>query len=170
MTSPQADQPQAAVTMLEVTNNNEFTINDMFDGVPVSFPPGVAVDCSPAICHHLFGYPGELADRALHMARRFGWAGKDYLRPEGPGDGVPRYVTLSEKIVITPVYYDLVKRNPNDPIPLDTGDEGADRPVAAVPEDTTKAGRRKRLTKRGPAKRDRHHVDDRGGVRLGSRS
>jgi hypothetical protein len=169
LTNPQPDQPQAAVVMLEVVNNNDFTINDMFDGIPVSFPPGVKVDCTAAQCQHLFGWPGELADRSIHMARRFGWSGKDYLKPQGTGDGVPLYVTLSEKIVITPVYYDLVKRNPNDPIPLDTGDEESDRPVPPAPADTTKAGRRKRIASRRAPKRDRHDVDGRAGVRLGSR-
>jgi hypothetical protein len=162
-TRPQADQPAAAVTMLEVTNNNDFTITDMFDGVPVRFPPGVAVDCSPAIAAHLFGWPGELQDRAIHMARRFGWSGKDYLKPEGPADSVPRYVTLAEKIVVSPVYYDLVKRDPNAPILLDTGSEDDDRVTAEEPDTGTKVGRRKKSA--GPARRDRHAVDERAGAR-----
>ena len=167
MTDPQADEPVAAVTMLEVTNNNDFTIRDMFDGVPVTFEPGKAVDCSPAICAHLFGWPGEMPDRAMHMARRFGWSGKDYLKPEGPADSVPRYFTLAEKIVITPVYYDLVKRNPNDPIPVDLGDEEADRPLATAPADLTKSGRKRR--NKAPMKRARAGAGDREGVRLGPR-
>jgi hypothetical protein len=167
LTDPQADQPVAAVTMLEVTNNNDFTIADMFDGVPVTFAPGVPVDCTPAICEHLFGWPADLPVRALKMAARFGWSGKDYLKPEGPGDKVPRYQTLAEKITITPVYYDLVKRNPNDPIPVDLGDEESDRPVAtATTESTTRGGRKRR--NKAPVKRGRN-VDERAGVRLGSR-
>ena len=155
------------MTMLEVVNNNDFTITDMFDGVPVTFAPGVPVDCTPAICEHLFGWPAELPVRALKMAARFGWSGKDYLKPEGPGDTVPRYQTLAEKITITPVYYDLVKRNPNDPIPVDLGDEESDRPVAtATTGATTKGGRRRR--NKAPVKRGRN-VDERAGVRLGSR-
>jgi hypothetical protein len=170
LTDPQHDQPVAAVTMLEVVNNNDFTIRDMFDGVPVVFEPGKPVDCTPAICTHLFGWPGDLmgeGGRANHMARRFGWAGKDYLRPEGPSDDVPRYVKLAEKITITPVYYDLVKRNPNDPIPVDLGDEESDRPVATAPAELTKSGRRRRT--KAPVKRGRAGSGDREGVRLGSR-
>jgi len=168
LTDPQADQAVAAVTMLEVVNNNEFTITDMFDGVPVTFAPGVPVDCTPAICEHLFGWPAELPVRALKMAARFGWSGKEYLKPEGPGDKVPRYQTLAEKITITPVYYDLVKRNPNDPIPVDLGDEESDRPVATTTTDaTTKGGRRRR--NKAPVKRGRGGAGDREGVRLGSR-
>jgi hypothetical protein len=168
LTDPKADQAVAAVTMLEVTNNNDFTITDMFDGIPVTFAPGVPVDCTPAICEHLFGWPAELPVRALKMAARFGWSGKDYLKPEGPGDKVPRYQTLAEKITITPVYYDLVKRNPNDPIPVDLGDEESDRPVATATTDpTTKGGRRRR--NKAPVKRGRSGAGDREGVRLGSR-
>ena len=167
MTDPQADQPVAAVTMLTVTNNNDFTITDMFDGVPVTFAPGVPVDCSPAICEHLFGWPADLPVRALKMAARFGWSGKDYLRPEGPGDTVPRYQTLAEKIVITPVYYKLVKFDPNAPIPVDLGDEESDRPVATAPEETTKVGRKRR--NKAPVKSRRAGAGDRDGLRLGSR-
>jgi hypothetical protein len=165
---PQADQA-AAFTALEVVNNNDFTIEDRFDGVPKRFPPGEVVPCSQAECLHYFGWPGELEERAQHMARRFGWAGRDYLKPEGPSDDVPKYVKMCEKIVITPVYFDLVKRHPNDPIPVDTGDEESDRPQATAPEDTTKVGRRRRLKAPAKAKRDRHAVGDRSGVRLGAR-
>jgi len=161
------ERATAALMRLEVTNHNDFTIDDMFDGVPVKFPPNTPVNCTEAQALHFFGWPGELADRAIHMARRFGWSGKDYLKPEGPTDSVPRYVTLSEKIVITPVYYDLVKRDPNAPIPVDTGDEESDRPVSTAPESTTRSGRKRRVGR--PPKGDRHRTEERGGVRLGSR-
>src|ERR1700719_4167753 len=153
--------------MLEVVNNNDFTISDMFAGVRVVFEPGKPVDCAPPICEHLFGWPADLPVRALKMAARFGWSGKDYLKPEGPGDKVPRYQTLAEKITISPVYYDLVKRNPNDPIPVDLGDEESDRPEVMAPADLTKSGRKRR--NKAPVKRGRAGAGDRDGVRLGSR-
>jgi len=150
--------------MLEVVNNNDFTIADMFDGIPIEFPPGVKVDCTPAIAHHLFGYPGDDRDRAMHMARRFGWSTKDYLMPVGPSDDTPRYMKLAGNIVITPIFFQLVRVNPNDPIKLDTGDEDADRVVTPeIPAETTKAGRRKRTGK--TSKREKAGA----GVRLGSR-
>jgi hypothetical protein len=74
---------------------------------------------------------------------------------------------LAEKIKITPVYYDLVKRNPNDPIPVDLGDEESDRPVATALAETTKSGRKRR--NKAPVKRGRSGAGDREGVRLGSR-
>ena len=159
------DRATAAMVGLEVTNHNDFTISDMFDGVPVKFSPGETVTCTEAQALHFFGWPGELADRAIHMARRFGWAGKGYLKPEGPTDSVPLYVTLAERIEIKPVYYDLVRRDPNAPIRVDTGDEESDRPVATAPDSTTKSGRRRRVGAK--AKSDRHRTEDR--VRLGSR-
>ncbi len=168
MTDPVHDRPAPALMALSVVNNNDFTIEDMFDGVPVKFPPGVAVDCSEAVCAHLFGYPGELADRAVHMARRFGWSGKRYLMPEGPADDVPLYHKMAEKIVITPIYYDLVRRDPNAPIPVDLGEEKSDRVAPTAEADTsTKLVTRRRTKGRG--RRDRHAVDERSGGRVGSR-
>ncbi len=156
MTEPEADRPSPAVMMVEVINHNDFIINDMFNGVPIRFPPETRVDVTAEQATHCFGYPGELQDRALHMAKRYGWSGRDYLKPEGLGDGPPRYQILAEKIELRPIFYDLVRRNPNDPIPLDTGNEEDDQPNPPPEGDpTTKVGRRKRAKPRT----DRQRVD-----------
>jgi len=172
--APEADPPTPTVMMVEVINHNDFAINDMWNGVPVTFPKEedgnfTAVAVSPEIALHCFGYPGELHDRALHMARRYGWSGRDYLKPEGLGDGPPRYEVLASRIEIKPIYYDLVRRNPNDPIPLDTGNEADDRPALdAEPDTTTKVGKRKSRTARPRA--DRHRTDRQGAaIKLGAR-
>lgn len=163
MNAPQADSPLPGVMRLQVTNKNPFAIHEMFNGVPVSFPPNVTVDVSNEIALHVFGYPGELEDRAIHCARRFGWAGREYLVPDGSmGDAEPRYVTMTRLIEIEPVYYDLVKRQTNAPISPDIGDEAADRVVATIgPDDKTTRGgtRNKRLSasKRRP-RTDRHRT------------
>ncbi len=164
----EADRPTPTVQMVEVINHNTFTINDMFNGVPVNFPPEQRVDTSPEVAAHCFGYPGELHDRALHMAKRYGWSGKDYLKPEGLGDGEPRYVTLSSKVEIKPIYYDLVRRDPNDPIPLDTGDEADDRPQPIDESDTTtRVGKRKKTAR---PRADRHRTSREGAaIKLGAR-
>jgi hypothetical protein len=165
--TPEADRPTPTVQMVAITNHNDFLIRDMFNGIPVNFPIGVPVDVSPEIALHCFGWPGELHDRALHMAKRYGWSGRDYLKPEGLGDGPPRYEVLASKIEIRPIYYDLVRRNPNDPIPLDTGDEADDRPDPRAEADTsTKVGKHKRRAK---ARTDRHRTGGREAVKLGSR-
>src|SRR5229473_2508533 len=166
MTEPEADRPSPAVMMVEVINHNEFLINDMFNGVPIRFPPEVRVDVTAEQATHCFGYPGELQDRALHMAKRYGWSGRDYLKPEGLGDGPPRYEVLASKIELRPIFYDLVRRNPNDPIPVDLGNEADDRPTPQAEADTgTKVGKRRKAKPRA----DRPRRDDTRAMKLGSR-
>jgi hypothetical protein len=149
MEQPEADRPTPTVMMVEVINHNDFNISDMFNGIPVGFPKETPVPVSPEIALHCFGYPGELTDRALHMAKRYGWSGREYLKPEGLGGGPPLYEVLASKIEIRPIYYDLVRRNPNDPILLDTGNEEDDRPTVTEEADTiTRVGRRKKAKPR----------------------
>lgn len=151
---PEADRPTPAIMQLEVVNRNEFTINDFFDGIPISFPPGEMVTVTPDMALHCFGYPGEMRDRAVHMAKRYGWSGRDYLRPEGPGDNEPRYATLAGKIEINPVYFDLVRRDRSAPIPADDGREPDQppEPTGDGPSEGTRVGRRK-ATRRAPPAR-----------------
>ena len=149
MTEPEADRPSPAVSMIEVINHNDFLINDMFNGIPIRFAPKERVDVSVEIAMHCFGYPGELADRGQHMARRYGWAGRNYLAPENDPNAEPLWMTLASKIELRPIFYDLVRRNPNDPIPVDLGSEEDDRPNPPPEGDpTTKVGRRKRAKPR----------------------
>jgi len=166
--APEADRPIPTVMMVEVINHNDFLIPGMFNGIPTDFPPEVAVAVSPEIAMHCFGYPGDLPERALHMAKRYGWSGRDYLKPEGLGDGPPRYEVLASRVEIKPIYYDLVRRNPNDPIPLDTGNEADDRPALnAEPDTTTRVGRRK---SRAKPRADRHRAGREGAtIKLGAR-
>lgn len=143
MDEPQADPPTPTFLQLEVVNNTGFTIHDFFDGIPVTFPLGQPVTISAAAGMHLFGYPGEPKDMALHMAKRFGWSGREYLKPEGVGDVESRYEKLAAQIKITPIYFDLVRRDRNAPIPADDGSEDDSRvPVGDGPDDTTKVGKR----------------------------
>jgi hypothetical protein len=174
MAEPQADEPLPAVMRLQVTNRNPFRIDDMFNGVPVSFPTNVTVDVSNEIALHCFGYPGDLEDRAAHCARRFGWAGREYLIPDGSmGDAEPRYVTMTRLIAIEPVYYDLVKRQSNAPILPDTGDEAADRVQATVGGDEkgTKGGTRNRRlsASKRRSRNDRHRAVSRETAKIGAR-
>jgi hypothetical protein len=140
------DLVRPAVMELEVINRNEgMPISDYFDGIPLEFPVNTPVTITPAQAMHLFGYPGELTDRALHMARRFGWSGRDFLIAQGEQE--PRYVQLARNIEIRPVYYDLIRRDENAPIIADDGHE--EEPAEGVIADTgTKVGRRKRTPAR----------------------
>lgn len=129
--APRADTPQPAIMQVEVTNNNDFPIEDRFNGVPVRFPIGETVTVTEAIAFHCFAWPGDAADMALHMAKRYGWTGRDHLVMNAARQ--PLYRQFADKVVIQPVYFDLVKRDRNDPIPADNG-EDAD-PPPPPPED-----------------------------------
>lgn len=120
---PLHDPATPSIMQFEIINHNNFTIPDHFDGVPIRFPPNEVVTVSPDVALHCFGYPGEFLDRAAHMAKRYGWSSRDFLRPEGPADSQPRYVILAGNVEIRPVYYELVRRNPDAPIPADDGRE-----------------------------------------------
>jgi len=146
---PEHDRLTPAIMQLEVINGNDFPIEDFFDGIPIRFPEGETVTISPEVALHCFGYPGEPRDRALHMAKRYGWSGRDYLI--AVGDREPKYVQLAAKIIIKPVFFDLVRRDRNDPILADQGeDEDFELPDPQVPADTTgtKGGKRRRTPAR----------------------
>ena len=151
------DRP--AITMLQVVNNNDFPMNDMFDGVPIEFPTGVAVDITADKASHFFGWPGEDHHRAVHMASRYGWATRDQLAWNK--DRKPLYWDKAMNVVITPIYYDLVRRSPNAPIPADDGGPDDSRPVAVMEADTSaKVGRRNKRATTGKRLRegDRHRM------------
>lgn len=155
------EQEQPAVMMVEVTNHNEFAINDMFNGVPCIFPVGVKVDVSTDIAAHCFGWPGEDMDRATHMARRYGWGGRENLEWI-PGTRLPKYHEWAMKVEIKPIYFDLVRRKPNDPIPADDGKPDDDLPprIEAAEAGTT-VGKRKRKPATPRRLRDRHEAGER---------
>lgn len=154
MNEPQPDRPTPAVMQLEVTNGNDFDIEDFFDGIPVRFPAGQTVTVSPDQAMHCFGYPGEARDVALYMAKRYGWSGRDYLIAEGERE--PKYRQLAAKIFIKPVYFDLVRRDRNDPILADHGEEDDEPPEPSMGADTgTRAGKRRKTPARLGAPRGR---------------
>src|SRR5258708_2795777 len=95
----------------------------MFDGAPLRFPSGEKVTIKPEVAMHCFGYPGEARDMAVHMSKRFGWNGREYIgMQEGDPERRSVYAVMASKVVITPVFFDLVQRKPDDPIPADDGD------------------------------------------------
>lgn len=148
--APTEDTP-AALSMVEVTNGLEFPIEDRFDGIPIIIPPGGKITLNPAQAMHCFGYPGEFADMARHMAKRYGWQGREYLKHNEKRE--PIYHEMAAKVVFEPIFYDLVpRRRGNDPIPADTGDDATDpAPQAnrAPPDTGTKVGGRKKPLRLG---------------------
>jgi hypothetical protein len=149
-----------AVMALEVTNRNDFPIHDMFNGVPHVFPSGQTVEISTDAAAHFFGWPGEDADRALHMAKRYGWGGRENLAWT-PGTQEPIYFAMVRKVEIKEVYFDLVRRKPSDPIPADDGRDPEDLPPARVEAPTIRAGKRNRRASKPRRLRDRHEPAER---------
>ena len=143
---PQADQP-AVLTMVEVQNFNDFPIDDFYDGAPIRLEPNGknVITLKPEQAAHCFGFPGEFHDMARHMAKRYGWNSREFLRMNEERKTV--YEQYAEKVKFTPIYFDLVARPRNAPIPaLPEGDQDDDPPQTAgldFEEDTgTRVGRR----------------------------
>ena len=44
---------------VQVINRNEFTIADMFDGIPFTFAPNKALTIPPDAANHIFGWSPE---------------------------------------------------------------------------------------------------------------
>jgi hypothetical protein len=147
-------QSQPAVMLLEVTNRNDFEINDMFNGIPVTFPTGQKVEITPDQALHFFAWPGDDADRAMHMAKRYGWGSRQTLEWT-PGTRQPLWFEMAMKIEVHPVYFDLVRRRPSDPIPADDGSDPDDTGPAKIRAEEaglTKAGKRNKRAAPGRRK------------------
>lgn len=149
---------EPAVMLLEVTNRNDFEINDMFNGIPVFFPKDQRVEVTPEQALHFFNWPGDDQDRAMHMAKRYGWGSRQALEWR-PGTRQPLWFEMAMKIEISPVYFDLVRRRPSDPIPADDGSDPDDGPpkIRAEEAGLTKAGKRNK--KLAPGRRTREHAE-----------
>jgi hypothetical protein len=150
MTELQPDN-QPVITLVTVVNGNDIPIHDMFDGVPLRFPPGETVTIKPEVAMHCFGYPGEPHDMAVHMSKRYGWNGLDYIMMvEGDPERRSRYEVMASKVVIKPVYFDLVQRKPDDPIPADDNEDDLPPTLDDMSNETgTKVGKRAGSKARG---------------------
>jgi hypothetical protein len=146
-------ESQPAVMLVEVTNRNDFEIADMFNGVPVVFPKDQKVEVTPDQAQHIFGWPGDDTDRAHYMAKRFGWGDRQSLEWI-PGTRTPLWFEKAMKIEIHPVYFDLVRRRPNDPIPADDGRDLDDPPPSKIAAEVagTRAGKRNKRAAPGRRK------------------
>lgn len=77
------------VGSVRVVNGNDFTIKDMFDGVPFTFDPGKAVTIPTDAANHIFGWrslmegesPANLTDEMLvYCQKRHGWNTPEVVR------------------------------------------------------------------------------------------
>ena len=77
-----ADTHEVTVGGVRVVNNNDFTISDMFDGVPFTFDPGKAETIPPDAAGHIFGWSPEAtpAEMLLYCQKRHGWNTPEVVR------------------------------------------------------------------------------------------
>lgn len=63
------------VSSLRVLNDNEFAIEDMFDGVPYTFKPGQPLTIPGDAAAHILGWhPGvDMKVVKQHVTKRWGW-------------------------------------------------------------------------------------------------
>lgn len=103
-----ADQ-QAVTVNLKVTNNNDFKISDMFDGVPFDFEAGKSLVIPPEAAVHIFAWsPGaDLNAVERHVQKRWGWN-----TPELQKDGLAGQ--YFRKIELKPVTYRMVEVREDD--------------------------------------------------------
>lgn len=145
------DIPQApAHVLVQVTNRNIFTLSDRFDGVPVKFPPNETVTISRVEAEHFFGYPGEKADMAIHMAKRFGWNTAKHVEVDpidGP-DGLRLFEKYAGKIDFVEQEFELVAKNTKADDGLDVEDlpKGNAPPSPAEQVRASRVGRGRHVT------------------------
>ena len=147
----QQEAPPPVLVHVDVTNGTQYPIEDMFDGIPVVFPVGQTVTVSPEVAKHCFGYPGDPREMAMHMAKRYGWATAETLK--WSSHKTPEFVEMASKVAFQPVFYDLVRRKPEDPIPAVVGDEELEEPPVLPPVSTTVVGKSRRYANASRAKR-----------------
>ena len=117
--------PSEHIDRVRVFNGNPFQINDRFDGVPYEFPPGKITIIPPEAAQHIFGFPGEEAVMAAHMARRFGWNRQEHYKLEEDGKEVWRHMTSLVKVAIE--RYEVRRiHQPNMAIPAEEADDAPD--------------------------------------------
>jgi hypothetical protein len=136
--------------LVQITNRNDFTIHDMFDGIPYKFEPNKPLAIPVDAASHFFMWPcDDPALVRLWISKRHGWnTAKDIERQ---ADGRMRWEHWVDKITVAPVHFDLVQRDPDAPIPADAGEADETMtdsdlpPVPATRDDITetKVGVRK---------------------------
>lgn len=80
---------EATVGGVRIVNRNDFTIADMYDGVPYTFPTDSPVTVPPDAANHIFGWrlKGDeetdekvAADMLLYCQKRHGWNTPEVVR------------------------------------------------------------------------------------------
>lgn len=95
-------EPQ--VMKVKVINRNEWTISDMFDGVPYDFPSNVAISIPIDAAYHIFGWHPEVDRKAMraYCQKRFGW-NTPAMQQGSKGD------LFFDRLTIEPIYYRMIE-------------------------------------------------------------
>lgn len=115
-------------TRVRVTNHNDFTISDRYDGVPEVFEPGKPKELDPEAAAHIFGFPideqgvvlGYEASQA-YVCRRWGWNTPNFGIPKSPEGkqvlnaelAMENAAAAFKNIEIEVVHYNLVEVGKN---------------------------------------------------------
>lgn len=99
---------------VRVVNNNEFTIKDMFDGIPFTFDPGKPVTIPPDAAGHIFGWRADATpdEMLVYCQKRHGWNTPEVVRA---GD----HTKWFGKLELKPVRFRMVEV-PDDEADLPT--------------------------------------------------
>jgi hypothetical protein len=89
---------------LRVRNDNDFDIEDRFDGVPYTFAAGKAVTLEPEAAAHILGWQPGVEPKAMfnHVCKRWGWNTPSYMQS---GDNKKFF----EKLTFTPVTFKTIE-------------------------------------------------------------
>ena len=89
---------------LRVTNNNDFQIDDRFDGVPYIFEANKSLTVQPEPALHIFGWQPGTDPKIIfnHVSRRWGWNTPAYM---ASGDAKKFFGNL----VFTPVTFKTIE-------------------------------------------------------------
>lgn len=102
------DQPmvdlEPQVMKVKVINRNEWTIEDMFDGVPYAFPSNLAISIPIDAAFHIFGWHPDVDRKAMraYCQKRFGW-NTPAMQQGGKGD------LFFDRLSIEPIYYRMIE-------------------------------------------------------------
>jgi len=115
------------ITHVRVTNNNDFTISDRFDGDPYIFLPGKSTLLPVAAAATIFGFMGgettsgvefQITPDWAHVQRRYGWNILQQRKDEDIVEAVARMTANAKKwcdnITLEPVTMALREVKPTD--------------------------------------------------------
>jgi len=110
MYNPQPALPEGSPSHVRIVNNNDFLIEDRYDGELFSFPHGEKITVPYIVAMHIFGLGQAAQEQLMYCVRRFGWH-------TGTVDGMDTAKKKFAKVSISPVFMRLVEVPPEPDYP-----------------------------------------------------